>query len=252
MALAIAVVFTAAAGAQDSGQGPGGPPPEGRGGMMGGPGGMGTMGRGLMGAVTETAADHLTIKTDAGEVYIVHFKADTRFMKQAAGMRGPGGGGTGDGGGAPMGGRGGNPPQTIKVTDIKANDVISIMGDKDTTAKTIQATAVVVVDPERAKMMREMQANFGKTWLAGKITAIDGTKVTLLGLEDNAPHTFVADENTSFRKRRDPITLADLQVGDSVRVDGAVKNGVFTATTVNAMGAMGGPPPNLPRNAPQQ
>ena len=50
----------------------------------------------------------------------------------------------------------------------------------------------------------------------GKVTAIDGVKVTLMGSIDNAAHSFVADENTTFRKRRDPVTLADIQVGDNV------------------------------------
>ncbi len=83
--------------------------------------------------------------------------------------------------------------------------------------------------------MREMQANYGKTWLVGKVTAIEEVKVTLLGSVDNAAHSFVANENTTFRKRRDPITLADIQVGDTVRVEGAVKDGTFVATTVTAM-----------------
>jgi hypothetical protein len=80
------------------------------------------------------------------------------------------------------------------------------------------------------------------------VTAIDGAKVTLTGSVDNVPHTFMADENTTFRKRRDPITLADIQVGDSVQVDGAVKDGTFLATAVNAMGAPQGQTPTVPRN----
>jgi len=80
-----------------------------------------------------------------------------------------------------------------------------------------------------------MQANYGKTWLAGKVTAIDGVKVTLLGINDHIAHTFAADENTTFRKRREPITLADIQVGDTVRVEGAAKDGIFLATSVAAM-----------------
>jgi hypothetical protein len=62
---------------------------------------------------------------------------------------------------------------------------------------------------------------------------------------DNAPHTIVADENTLFRKRREPITLADVQVGDNIRVEGAVKEGVFVASAVTAMGppVTGGPVP---------
>jgi hypothetical protein len=86
----------------------------------------------------------------------------------------------------------------------------------------------------------------------GKVTAIDGIKVTLMGSVDHATHSFVADENTTFRKRRDPITLADIQVGDNVRVEGTVKGGVFTASAVTAMGMPPGGTPNVPRNAPPQ
>jgi hypothetical protein len=85
----------------------------------------------------------------------------------------------------------------------------------------------------------------------GKVTAIDGVKVTLTGVVDNTAHSFVADENTTFRKRRDPITLADIQVGDTVRVEGALKGSDFLATTVSAMGQPPGGP-NAPRNAAPQ
>ena len=227
---------------------PSGPPPaQGQGGGQGqrgggrggwGGGGMMGTGRGLMGTVTEVAADHYTIKTDAGETYTVHFSANTRILKQQAQRRGEGG-------------EGGNPPQSLKPTDIKAGDAIVAVGEADAAAKSVGAVTILQIDPERAKQMREMQANYGKTWLGGKVTAIDGVKVTLMGTVDNAAHTFVADENTTFRKRRDPITLADIQVGDTVRVEGSVKNGTFLATSVNAMGAQG-PPPTVPRSAPPQ
>jgi hypothetical protein len=203
-----------------------------------------------MGTVTEVAADHYTIKTEAGESYTIHYSANTRILKQQA--RGEGGqrAGGGEGGPGTAGGGGGNPPQPIKPTDVKVGDAIAAMGEVDATAKSVGATMVMQIDPERARQMREMQANYGKTWIMGKVTAIDGVKVTLMGNVDNTAHSFVADENTSFRKRRDPITLADIQVGDTVRVEGAVKEGGFVATAVNAMG----PPPEgaagAPRNGP--
>ncbi len=142
------------------------------------------------------------------------------------------------------------PPQEIKATDIKVGDAIAAMGDIDATAKSVGAMRIVQLDPDQAKRMQEMAANFGKTWLQGKVTAINGTTITLTGSLDNAPHTVVADENTTFRRRRDPITLADIQVGDTVRADGAVNNGVFTATAVSMGGGMGGPPPNGPSSGP--
>ena len=135
------------------------------------------MGRGLMGTVTEAAADHYTIKTETGESYTVHFSVNTRIMKQGAGMRERGEGGErGQGAGG-----GGNPPQPIKAADIKVGDAIGVMGEVDAAAKSVGATVIVQIDPERAKQMREMLANYGKTWLMGKVTAIDGVKITLMG-----------------------------------------------------------------------
>jgi len=54
-------------------------------GQRGGRGGFGMgMGRGVLGTVTEVAADHYAIKTDAGETYIVHFSVNTRILRQSA------------------------------------------------------------------------------------------------------------------------------------------------------------------------
>ena len=186
-----------------------------------------------MGTVTEAGADHYNIKTDTGETYTVHFSVNTRIMKPSGQRRGQG--------------EGGNPPQLLKPGDIKVGDAIAAMGEVDATAKSVGAVAIMQIDPERAKQMREMQANYGRTWLMGKVTAVDGVKVTLEGGPDKAVHTFVADENTTFRKRREPITLADIQVGDMVRAEGAVKDGSFLATAVVAIG----PPAEGERGGPR-
>jgi uncharacterized protein DUF5666 len=69
----------------------------------------------------------------------------------------------------------------------------------------------------------------------GRVTAINEAQVSIQGGPDNAAHTFTADENTTFRKRREPITLADIQPGDMLRVEGALKNNAFVATTVSVM-----------------
>ena len=241
-ALTLGLAFATALFAQDAPQPSPGAPGQGPRGRGGWSGGMGGMGRGVGGTVTEVAADHYSIKTEAGENYVVHYSANTRILKQAARPRGEG---RGDGGGD-----GGTPPQALKPTDIKVGDAIAAMGEVDASAKSVGAVVVMQIDPERAKQMREMQANYGKTWLTGKVTAIDGVKVTLTGGVDNASHAFVADENTTFRKRRDPITLGDIQVGDMVRVEGAVKDGAFVATAVNAMGQPPAEGPSGPRQGP--
>ena len=238
--LLVGLAGSSAAFAQDSGtpqnqsQGQGGWQ-----GRRGGPGGgmmeMG-MGRGTVGTVTQAANDHYTIKTELGEIYTIHYSVNTRVVKQPAGQPRRGQGqGQGDGERTP--------PQAIKATDIKVGDVIAASGEVDANAKSVGAVFVVLIDPERAKEMRAMEANYGKTWLIGRVTAINEVKVSLEGGPDHAVHTFMADENTTFRKRRDPITLADVQVGDMVRVEGAIKDGAFVATTVAVMG----PPPDDPR-----
>jgi hypothetical protein len=231
--LSLSLVLTHSVSAQDAppdpqappGSGPAMGPGQGRGRTWG----MGMAGRGVAGTVTDVAADHYTIKTINGEMFTVHYSANTRVLMQPAQRRTPDAMRT--------------PPQEIKPADIRVGDAIMAMGETDPAAKSIGAVTVVKIDPERARQMREMQTNFGKTWLIGRVTGINETKVTLLSPIDNAEHTFVADENTSFRRRREPITLADIQPGANVRVEGVVKEGVFVATAVMVMGppVSGGP-----------
>ncbi|HVZ85109.1 MAG TPA: DUF5666 domain-containing protein [Terracidiphilus sp.] len=219
-----------AAGAQDASG-----PPQGQwgGGQRGGRGGgMWGAGRGTVGTVTAIAPDHFTIKTELGETYTVHFSVNTRILKQPAGPRRPRG---------EDGER--TPPQAIKASDITVGDAIMAAGEVDADAKSVGAVMILLIDPERAKEMRAMEANYGKTWLMGRVAAINEVRVTLEGGPDKAKHDFVADENTTFRERREPITLADIKVGDMVRVEGAVKDGTFVAATVAVMG----PPPGGPR-----
>jgi preprotein translocase subunit YajC len=176
-----------------------------------GPRGTGRMGfaggGGTFGTVTEIASDHLTVKTDTGETYKVLVSVNTRFVKDR---------------------------EPVQSSDLKVGDVVIAMGKPDESAKTVGAVMVAVLDPERARQVRDMQANYGKTWLMGKITAIDETKITITG-RDNNKYNLVVDENTSFRKRRDSITLADIKVGDMIRATGAQKNGSFAATELNVM-----------------
>jgi hypothetical protein len=198
-------------------------------------------GGGIRGFVTEVASDHYTIKTDAGESYIVHFSANTRIMKGGGGRR------NGEGGGRPRSADASSDagrdtsrdsdrptPQALKPSDIKVGDAITAAGEVDSAAKSIGAVFIVQIDPERVKQMREMEANYGKTWLAGRITGIEGTTITIEGMMDHASHAIEVDENTSFRQRRDSITMADIKPGQQLRAEGALQNGVFRATTVTA------------------
>ena len=263
LAMLCAFTLSVSALAQDN-MIPAPPPGQSTPGMGAGPGGgrgmgMMGMGRSVVGAVTIVMPDHFTIKTEAGDAYSIHFSPNTGFYRQGIGMRGSMGAmpnaslanGQGRGEGNGPGGRPGGPPQLLKSSDVKIGDMIAAMGDVDDSAKSVGAMVIVIVDPERAKQMHELQASFGKTWIMGKVTAIDGVTVTLLGSVDNASHTFLATTDTTFRRRRNPITLADIHVGDMVRAQGFLKDSTFSATMVNVMPQ--GETPSVPRsNQPQQ
>ncbi|MFY9855838.1 MAG: DUF5666 domain-containing protein [Terracidiphilus sp.] len=224
-AIVFGVALTLTAFSQDTN-------PDQHGGRGGWGGGFG--GGGITGTVTGVAAGHYIIKTDGGETYTIQFSVNTRIMKQTVRQRGGGGG---------------NPPMPLKSTDIKVGDAVAALGEVDAPAKSVGAVVVLQLDPERAKQLREMQANFGKTWLMGKVTAINETRVSISSAVDNGVHTFAADENTTFRKHREPITLADIQVGDRLRVEGVVKDGIFVAASVTVMGVPPGEMPTVPRNS---
>jgi hypothetical protein len=206
-------------------------------------GGGGMMGRGVMGSVTEITPDHFTVKTESGDLYTIHYSVNTRIMRGSGGFRL-----SQSGNDAPF-----TPPVAIKPTEIKIGDAIAASGEMDPAAKSVGAVVIFQVDPETARRMREMQANYGKTWLMGRVTAINDANVTIQGGPDNATHSFTADENTTFRKRRDPITLADIQPGDTLHVEGSLKNNTFVATTVSVIGPRPERPdrPNSPAS-PQQ
>lgn len=217
---------TAAASGQDQGG-------AGQGRARGGFGGFGG-GRGVIGTVTEVAADHYTVKTETGDRYTVHFSANTRIMKQGPGGFRRRGQGTADGAGdQPETPR--QPPQMLKSTDIKVGDVITSGGEVDASAKSVGAVFIMQMSPEQVERMKQMRDEWGKTWLAGKVTGIQDTTITIEGAMDHQPHGIVVDENTSFRQRRDSITLADIKPGEELRAEGSLKNGAFTAASVVAM-----------------
>ena len=173
-----------------------------------GPDGMMRRGQGVRGTVDAIFPTYIVIKTDEGDSYKVSTGANTRVFKDR---------------------------QPAKVTDIHTGDMLMIGGEVDATAKTVGAAFIAVVDAERVRKMRE---ELGKSWVAGKITAIDETKITIQRI-DGVTQTIAVDENTSFRKRRDSITLAEVKVGDNMSARGAVKDGTFVATEFGVGGGQG-------------
>jgi hypothetical protein len=212
----------------------------------------------VRGTVTAAAADHLTVKTETGDVYQVVVSANTRLTKER---------------------------QPVKVVDIKVGDGVGAMGVLDAPTKTVHAVFVGVVDAEQLKKARE---DMGKTYITGKVTAIDldGLKVTVMR-PDGVSQVIGVDEQTSFKKGGrgmaamasggvfemggggrenggngagagngsgmgsgngaragggsgaggggESITFADVKVGDTVAGRGGLKNGTFVPTELGVM-----------------
>lgn len=180
--------------------------------------------RGVLGTVASSTASSFSLRLDSGEVYTVNFSANTRILQQPARpnkkdraqqMR-------------PR-------MEPIEASAIHAGDALTAVGAVDDAAKTVGAVAIIRLDPERAAELKTMEANYGRTWLAGEITAIDGTRITILGAVDRKPHILTVDENTSFRRMRESITLMDLQTGATIRAAGSGTANQFLATEIRVM-----------------
>ncbi|HEX5235803.1 MAG TPA: DUF5666 domain-containing protein [Silvibacterium sp.] len=162
----------------------------------------------IRGDITAISGDRITMKTDEGETYSVSTGPNTRFRKQR---------------------------DLIKLSDLHVGDMIAAVGDKDTKAKTLGAMFVMFIDREQYQKMR---ADFGKTWTAGVVQSVDGTNI-IVKRPDNVVQTIAVDENTSFRRHREDITLPDVRAGDNISAHGALQNGSFLATVVNVGGPRG-------------
>jgi hypothetical protein len=218
----------------------------------------------VRGTVTAVASDQLTLKTDAGDTFSVALTPNTRVVRDR---------------------------QPAKAADIKAGDTIGAGGELDPSSKTVHALFVSVVSVEEVKKMKD---SFGKTWISGKVTAIDDLKITILR-SDKVSQTIAVDDDTSFKRggrgmamamqgnasfpmggggwrggnggnrppsadAGEPITLADVKVGDMVAGQGALKNGIFVPTTLAVSDPAqqhrrrqqgDAPAPGTPANAPQ-
>jgi hypothetical protein len=182
----------------------------------------------VLGTVTAIRGDQIAVRDLEGRSFTVFYSANTRFAQSAASAREAG---------APRS------MTPIEPGELRAGDVVAAAGEVDTSKLTVGAVAVVRLDPATVKRMEQARADYGKTWLAGRVSAIDDLRITLEGVAGSGTRTFVVDEDTAFRRHREPITLGDIRVGDQLRAEGALKDGVFRAAAVTVMEqrAAGGP-----------
>jgi Domain of unknown function (DUF5666) len=138
--------------------------------------------------------------------------------------------------------------QPIKLEEIKTDEMVFARGElKD---NVMQAAGVGVVNPQMIQRFGQGGpgpggfgagpgggANFnredlGKKFILGEVKAINETKLTI-ARPDGESQDIEVDENTSFKRGTESITLPDIKTGDFVRGAGEVKNGVFVPKELN-------------------
>lgn len=160
-------------------------------------------GPGVAGTITAINGDSITLKTRDGQTAQVNVSDKTQFRKDR---------------------------QTAQISDFKVGDEVFVRGQQ---ASGVWQAEMMGVRPQGSGDMRErMREGMGKQFIAGEITAINGTQVTI-ARPDGVSQTINADENTSFRKDNQSVTLGDLKVGDHVFGRGELKNDVFVPSVLN-------------------
>jgi hypothetical protein len=126
--------------------------------------------------------------------------------------------------------------QAAKLADFKIGDMVLVRGDENpdhsVTAQLIGGRSGG--GPEGGGRGFGGGAGFGelgKDFVMGEVKSIDAPSLTVLR-PDKVTQTLELNEETSLRRGRESITMADIQPGDHVVIRGAVQNNVFVPKNV--------------------
>jgi len=164
-------------------------------------------GHGTIGQITAIQGDNFTVTRPDGTKVTVKLTGKTEFRKDR---------------------------QPAQQGDFKVGDFVMVRGEENTdhsiTAELLggrSAGGGPGGGPGGGVFFGEM----GKDFVAGEVKSLDPPKVTLQR-PDNVTQTVELNEETSLRKGRESITMADIQTGDHLVMHGAMQNGVFVPKTV--------------------
>jgi Domain of unknown function (DUF5666) len=218
-----------------------------------GPGRGGTMGgRGAVGKITAMTNGSIELTKTDGTKVLVKLSANTEFRKDR---------------------------QPAALTDFKVGDFIMVRGpetsDHSVNAEMIGGRSANGGGPNGGGGGRfgsgrgpgggagpggPPMGELGKDYVAGEVKSIDPPKLTVLR-SDNVTQTLELNEDTSLRKGRESITMADIHPGDHVMIRGASQNNVFQPKSAMVLspeqwermqqnGARSASGANAPANAP--
>jgi len=157
--------------------------------------------------------------------------------------------------------------QGAKLADFKAGDLVFVRLDENGG----QGMTALMIGGRSGGGVEGGGRGFGemgKDFVTGEVKSVDAPKLTVLR-PDNVTQTLELNEETTLRRGRESITMADIQPGDHVVVRGAVQNNAFVPKNVmilsteqwkqledmrkmSSMGAAGnGPAGNKPATEPK-
>lgn len=79
-----------------------------------------------------------------------------------------------------------------------------------------------------------IEGTLGKDYVVGEVKSVDAPKLTVLRT-DNVIQTLELNEETSLKRGRDSVTMADIQPGDHIFARGSAPKDVFVPATVNVI-----------------
>jgi uncharacterized protein DUF5666 len=119
--------------------------------------------------------------------------------------------------------------QSAKLADFKVGDLVFVRGeenaDHSVTAQLIGGRSGSGAGGGRG-FGGGAGFELGKDFVVGEVKSVDAPKLTVLR-PDNVTQTLELNEDTSLRRGRESITMADIQPGDHVMVRGALESNVF-------------------------
>ncbi len=163
----------------------------------------------IRGSVVKVAGDTYVVKTPQGTLYRVVTSVNTHFVRGE---------------------------QSANSPAIHAGDTVLAGGELDEKQHTLGAIFLAAVDAQQLEEFERRRVEFGKTWIAGTIVSIRGTQL-VVKRPDDVTTTVIVDENTSFRRRHESITLGDIQVGDGLTAKGEMSKGAFAGTLLTVVNA---------------
>jgi len=126
--------------------------------------------------------------------------------------------------------------QPAQLSDFKVGDFVMVRGDENSD-RSISAqflsgrSANGPGGPGGAPGGGMALGEMGKDFIAGVVKSVDAPRLTVLRV-DNVTQTFELNEETSLRRGRESVTMADIQAGDHVVARGGLQQNVFVPKSV--------------------